>query len=201
MWTVNEFKSTMMANIFKNLRDRYQIPDHTPIRLPRKFEKCYMGKTAEFGMYDAMFVTGLRLPLTALHRQLADFLGLFINQVTPNAWRKFTGVEILWGHLSGRNHQLSLDEFFWYYRPQHIVSSQEIYHFAERKKELRLTSNMPNSNRNWNGRYFFVRGMDWVCRPEVWVTMPHGCDNTWGIVKDLGLVPLVFSFTFFSIYF
>ena len=68
MWTVNEFKLTMMTNIFKNLQDHFQIPDHIPIRLPKKFEKCYLGKTADVGMYDAMFATGLRLPLTALHR-------------------------------------------------------------------------------------------------------------------------------------
>ena len=27
--------------------------------------------------------------------------------------------------------------------------------------------------------------------------MPHGFDNTWGIVKDSSLVPSFFSFTFF----
>ena len=85
MWTVNDFKQKMTVNIFKNLWDRYQIPDHSPICLPRKFEKCYSGKIVEVGMYDAMFAAGLRLPLTALYRKLANFLGLSINQVTPNA--------------------------------------------------------------------------------------------------------------------
>ena len=75
IWTVNDFKPTMTTNIFKNLRERYQIPDHIPIRLLGKFEKCYLGKTADVDvdMYDAMFTTGLRLPLTTLHRQLAKF--------------------------------------------------------------------------------------------------------------------------------
>jgi len=95
IWIVNNFKSKMTANIFKNLRDRYQIPDHIPIRLPRKFEKCYSGKTADVGMYDAMFVARLRLPLMALHHQLANFLGLFVCQVASNAWRIFIGAEIL----------------------------------------------------------------------------------------------------------
>ena len=65
---VNNFKSTISAKVFKNLRDHFQIPDHIPIRLPGKFEKCYSKKTADVGMYDAMFVAGLRLQLTALHR-------------------------------------------------------------------------------------------------------------------------------------
>ena len=60
----------MTTNIFKNLRDHFQIPDHIPILLPKKFEKCYLGKIANVGIYDAMFAVGLRLPLMALHRQL-----------------------------------------------------------------------------------------------------------------------------------
>ena len=85
MWTINDFLPTMTANIFKNLSDLYQIPNHIPIRLPEKFKKCYSGKTTDIGMYDAMFVVGLRLPLTALHYQFANFLGLFVSQIAPNA--------------------------------------------------------------------------------------------------------------------
>ena len=69
----------MTTNIFKNLRDRYQIPDHTPIRLLGKYKKCYSGKTVDVGMYDTTFAAELRLPLTMLHRQLANFLSLSIS--------------------------------------------------------------------------------------------------------------------------
>ena len=75
----------MTTNIFKNLRDCYQIPDNIPICLLEKFEKCYSGKITNVSMYDAMFTAGLRLPLMALHRQLANFLGLFVSQIAPNA--------------------------------------------------------------------------------------------------------------------
>ena len=183
----------MTTNIFKNLRNRYQIPDNIPICLPGKFEKCYSWKTVDVGMYDTMFMAGLRLPLMALHRQLAIFLGLSVSHIAPNTWRIFIRAEILWGWLSGRNRQLTLDEFFWCYKPQHISLSKGIYYFAVRKKTFRLVSDMPNSNRNWKGRYFFVQGMDWVCCQEEWATMPHGFDNTWGIIKDSGLVPSAFS--------
>ena len=46
-------------------------------------------------MYDAMFATGLRLLLTALLHQLADFLGLSVSQIALNAWRIFISAEIL----------------------------------------------------------------------------------------------------------
>ena len=98
----------------------------------------------------------------------------------------------MWGHLSGGNCQLSLDEFFYCYRPQHIVSSKGIYHFATRGKDLRLVFDMLDFKRNWKSRYFFLLGTDWVHRPEEWVTMPYGFDNTWGVVKDLGLASTAF---------
>ena len=85
IWTVNDFKPMMTTKIFNNLRDRYQILDYILIRLPGKYEKCYSGKTANVGMYDAMFAVGLRLPLTMLHRQLAIFLGFYVSQIAPNA--------------------------------------------------------------------------------------------------------------------
>ena len=54
-----------------------------------------MGRMDDIGMYDAIFVTGFRLPLTALHRQLVDYIGMSVSQIAPNAWRTFIGAEIL----------------------------------------------------------------------------------------------------------
>ena len=138
----------MSDKVFRELRARYQIPDHIPIRLPRENERCYSGRTANVGMYGPMFAAGLRLSLTAIHHQLANFLGLSITQIAPNAWRTFIGAKILWGRLSGGNHQLTLDKFFYCYRPHHIASSRGTYHFNAQEKSLRLVSDMPDSNRN-----------------------------------------------------
>ena len=99
-------------------------------------------------MYDAMFAAGLRLPLTALHCQLVNYLGLSVSQIAPNAWRTFIGAEILWGSLNGRNRQLTLDKFFYCYKPHHISSSKGTYHFSVREKDLKLVFDMPDSNRN-----------------------------------------------------
>ena len=64
---------------------------------------------------------------------------------------------------------------------------------------LRLVLDMLDSNRNWKNRYFFIQGMDWVCRPKVWDTMPNGFDNTLGIVKESG-GPLVFTFPIYLLF-
>ena len=83
-WAVNKFLPSMSDKIFSELHIRYQIPEHIPICLLYENEKCYTGRTVDVGMYDAMFATGLRLPLTALHRQLIDYLGLSVSQIAPN---------------------------------------------------------------------------------------------------------------------
>ena len=67
-WVVNKFLPSMSDKVFKELRIRYQIPEHIPIRLPKENEKCYSGRTADIRMYDAMFAAKLKLPLMALHR-------------------------------------------------------------------------------------------------------------------------------------
>ena len=148
IWTVNNFYPTMSQRVCNTLRDCHQISDNIPIRLPSKFERCYSGKTTDVEMYDAMFTAGLRLLLMELHHQLANYLGLSINQIAPNTWRIFIGAEVIWGQLSGGNRRLTLDEFFYYYRPQQISSSKGIYHFLVRKSPLRLVSDMLDSNRN-----------------------------------------------------
>ena len=101
-------------------------------------------------------------------------------------WRIFISAKVIWGQLSGGNNQLMLDEFFYCYKPQQISSSKAIYHFLARKPSLRLVLDMPDSNRNWKNMYFFVQGMEWVCRPEEWTSIPNGFDNTWGIIKESG---------------
>ena len=70
---VSEASGTMATNIFKNLQDHFQIPDHIPIRLPGKFEKCYSGKITDVGMYEAMFVAGLRLPWDGIAPSIGQF--------------------------------------------------------------------------------------------------------------------------------
>ena len=43
---------------------------------------------------------------------------------------------------------------------------------------------MPDSNRNWKNRYFFVKKTEWICRPKEWASMPDKFDNSYGIVKE-----------------
>lgn len=40
---------------------------------------------------------------------------------------------------------------------------------------------MPDSNRDWKDIYFFIHGMDWVCRLEELVDVVE-FNNTWGVL-------------------
>ena len=95
-WTVNHFVSTIKENHFKTLRENYQISENIPIRLPYKSEKCYYEGVEGVGVYEQMLKVGLRFLLSSLHRELLKCLGLSVNQVSPNAWRIFIAMKILY---------------------------------------------------------------------------------------------------------
>ena len=65
-WTVNNFTSTIKEAHFKTLRAIYQIPDHIPIRLPYKSEKCYYDRVDDVGVYEQALKAGLRFSLNSL---------------------------------------------------------------------------------------------------------------------------------------
>ena len=96
-WTVNNFTSTIKEVHFKTRRAIYQIPDHIPIRLPYKSEKCYYDGVDDVGVYEQALKAGLRFPLNTLKRKLLQHLGLSVSQISPNAWRVFIAMEVLYG--------------------------------------------------------------------------------------------------------
>lgn len=68
----------MLKDVFGRLYPCFRIPDDIPIRMARKVEKCYMGRTVDIGFYEAIFIVGSRQPFTKLHRRLANRLGVSI---------------------------------------------------------------------------------------------------------------------------
>ena len=107
----------MTKDVYGRLKPRFQIFDDVPMRKGTKREKCYIGYSHEVGFYKAAFIAGLWFPLSHLHRQLADYLGIFVYEIAPNAWSIFIGAEVLWGQLSEGNYFLTLEEFFYCYKP------------------------------------------------------------------------------------
>ena len=69
------------------------------MHLPYKSEKCYYEGLEDLGVYEQMLKAGLRFPLSTLHRRLLQYLGLFVTQNSPNAWRVYLSVDILYGAM------------------------------------------------------------------------------------------------------
>ena len=186
-WTVNNFESTIKENHFKTFRDNYQIPDSIPIRLPYKSERCYYDRVKGVGVYEQMLKVGLRFPLSSLHHELLKYLGLSVNQVSPNAWRVFIAMEVLYGAMTDGAKRLTVREFLHCYHLDEIDRSRGMYSFVPRRSLLKVIYDTPDSNRDWKSRYFFLEGDGWMCRPGD--TEHMLVDTTWGILHPSSMHP------------
>ena len=184
-WTVNFFTSTIKEAHFKTLRANYQIPDYIPIHLPYKSEKCYYEGVDGVGVYEQVLKAGLRFPLNSLHRKLLKYLGLSVNQISPNAWRVFIAMEVLYGAMSNDARSLTVREFLHCYCPNEIDKSKGMYSFVPRKSVLKVIYETPDFNRDWKSCYFFLEGNDGMCHPGEMDYMP--VDKTWGILDPSGI--------------
>ena len=186
-WTVNNFVSTIKENHFKTLRDNFQIPNNISIRLPYKSEKCYYEGVEGVGVYEQMLKAGLRFPLSSFHYELLKYLGLSINQVSPNAWRAFIAMEVLYDTMTDGARRLTVREFLHCYRPDEIDKSRGIYSFTSRSPLLKVIFETSDSNRDWKIHYFFLEGDEWMCHPRETEHMP--IDTTWGILHPSRMHP------------
>ena len=184
-WTVNNFTSTIKEAHFKTLKAIYQIPDYIPIRLPYKLEKCYCDGVDDVGVYEQVLKAGLRFPLNSLKRELIQYLGLSVSQISLNALRVFIVMEVLYGAMLDGARSLTVREFLHCYRLDEIDKSKGMYSFVPRKSILKVIYETPDSNHDWKSRYFFLEGDDWMCHPGETDYMP--VDKTWGILDLSGI--------------
>ena len=147
-WTVNYFTSTIKEAHFKTLRANYQIPDYILIRLPYKSEKYYYNGVDDVRVYEQVLKAGLRFPLNSLHYELLKYLGLSVSQISPNAWRGFIEMEVLYEAMSYGARSLTVREFLHCYRPDEIDKSKGMYSFVPRKSVLKVIYETPDSNRD-----------------------------------------------------
>ena len=138
-------------------------------------------------MYKQMLKAGLRFPLSTLHRELLNYLGLSITQISPNAWRVFIAMEILYGAMTDGARRLMVREFLYCYRPDEIDRSRGMYSFASKSPLLKAIFETPNSNRDWKSRYFFLQGDKWMSRLRETEYMP--VDTTWGVLHSSRMHP------------
>ena len=119
-----------------------------------------------------MLKARLRFPLSSLHRELLKYLGLSVNKVSPNAWKVFIAIEVLYSAMSNGARRLMVREFLHCYRPVEIDKSRGIYSFVPRSPLLKVIFETLDSNRDWKSRYFFLEGDKRMFRPRDTEYMP-----------------------------
>ena len=186
-WTFHKFTSVIREKHFSTFRTNFQIPDYISIRLPYVSEKCYYEGVDGVGIYEQVLKAGLRFPLSTLHRELLHYLGLSVTQISPNAWRVFIAMEILYGAWSNGERRLTVREFLHCYRPDEISGSRGMYSFASRSSLLKVIFETPDSNRDWKSRYFFLEGNRWMNHPGETEYLP--VDTTWAVINQLRMHP------------
>ena len=186
-WTMNNFVSTIKENHFKTFKENFQIPDNIPIHLPYKSKKCYYDGVEGVEVYEQMLKAGLRFPLSSLHHELLKYLGLSVNQVSPNAERVFIAMEVLYSAMIDDARRQTVREFLHCYHPNEIDKSKGMYSFVPRSLLLKVIYETLDSNRDWKSRYFFLEGDDWMCRLGDTEHMP--VDTTWGILHPSSMHP------------
>ena len=90
-----------------------------------------------------MFKAGLRFPLNSLHRELLKYLGLSVNQISPNAWRVFIAMKVMYGAMSNGARSLTVREFLHCYSPDEIDKSKGMYSFVPKKSVLKVIFETP----------------------------------------------------------
>ena len=78
----------------------------------------------EVGVYEQVLKAGLRFPLNSLKRELLKHLGLSVSQISPNAWKVFIAMEVLYGAMSDGAKSLTVREFLHCYHPDEIDKSK-----------------------------------------------------------------------------
>ena len=89
-------KFSLKIEVFSKFKDRFQFPEGTRARLPRKDEKACVFAHGEVFFYEAVFPCGLRFPVHPFIMELLHYLNLAPGQLMPNSWRIVISCMVIW---------------------------------------------------------------------------------------------------------
>ena len=93
-------KCSLKIEVFSKFKDRFQFPEGTRVRLPKKDEKACAFAHGEVCFYEAAFSCGLRFPVHPFIMKLLHHLNLAPGQLMPNSWRIVISCMVIWTTIS-----------------------------------------------------------------------------------------------------
>ena len=152
-------KCSLKVEVFSKFKDRFQFPEGTRARLPRKDERACAFAHGEVCFYEATFSCGLRFPVHPFIMRLLHHLNLAPGQLMPNSWIIVISCMVIWTTISDGD-MLTVNEFVHLYC---LKESREFgyYEFVPWDRKSCLVADLPSSFRYWKSRYFFVSGDGW----------------------------------------
>ena len=145
----------MKIEVFSKFKDRFQFPEGTRVRLPRKDKKACAFAHGEVCFYEAAFSCGLRFPVHPFIMKLFHYLNLAPGQLMPNSWRIVISCMVIWTTIADGD-MLMVNEFVHLYC---LKESKEFgyYEFIPWDRKSRLVTDLPSSFRYWKSRFFLCR--------------------------------------------
>ena len=145
----------MKIEVFSKFKDRFQFPEGTRVRLPRKDKKACAFAHGEVCFYEAAFSCGLRFPIHPFIMKLLHYLNLALGQLMPNSWRIVISCMVIWTTIADGD-MLMVNEFVHLYC---LKESKEFgyYEFIPWDRKSRLVTDLPSSFHYWKSIFFLCR--------------------------------------------
>ena len=135
----------MKIEVFSKFKDRFQFPEGTRARLPKKGEKACAFAHGEVYFYEAAFSCGLRFRVHPFIMELLHYLNLAPGQLMPDLWRIVISCIVICTTIANGD-MLTINEFVHLYC---LKESKEFgyYEFIPWDRKSHLVTDLPLSFR------------------------------------------------------
>ena len=126
-WFFHAFQEecSLKEETFLRFKDRFQFPEETRVRLPRRGEISCAFTHGEVCFYESAFLCGLRFPVHQFIMELFHYLNIAPGQLMPNSWRIVISCMVIWTIIVDGD-MITLIEFVHLY---HLKESKEFGYY------------------------------------------------------------------------